>query len=746
MRKIFRMRLFVCVAGAFLITAMGLFILQSTHARHNAETLLSLRISDARTQLRIHQHNLESIELHNERIVLTKTHVLARMIEDNPEILTSKGLHQAAALLDVDEINVADGRGVVVATTAPRYLGFDMSSSSQSQEFMGLLEGSFDRLVQPVQPVGFDQDRNEKVQMQYSGVLRRDAPGFVQIGMFPKRLLEAMELADIENLALGFRVGAGGSLIICDGEHIVSAKREWDEKNVKAIGLNPKLFSSPSFNASIEGVSYICVARDFGNYTIVAMLPKSEMYEVLRDSMVALIVGDFLLFVVVFMLISRLVKKLVIDGIHRVNCGLSEITAGNLDVRIDEGSSPEFIALSEGINATVQALKDAIEREAARIDKELDIARTIQLSAIPTAFPVFTDRDDFDLFALIQLAREVGGDFYDFDLLEGSHLAFVIADVSGKGIPGAMFMMESRTVIRNGLSLKGDLGEMVSQMNRLLCQGNEADMFVTAFIALLNLKNGEMTYVNAGHNPPGIFHEDGSISEVTGPHGLVLAGIADYTYVCQKTKLKPGDTLLLYTDGITEAMNESGEMFGPHGLRESLENRGKSHHTSLLQGIARDVATFGDKVPQYDDMTLLGIRWFGPLERQSLTVPARVGSLEEVQMFLARSAAGFGFSNLGKVPLAVEEAFVNIAHYAYDEAGGDVTVECFPQGRALCIRFSDRGRPFDPLQSPPPNLHGTLEERPVGGLGVYLMKKIMDVVTYSRQGECNILTMKKQYL
>ncbi len=200
---------------------------------------------------------------------------------------------------------------------------------------------------------------------------------------------------------------------------------------------------------------------------------------------------------------------------------------------------------------TVAALKRYIDEAAARIDKELEFAKNIQSSALPSVFPAFPQRKDFDIHATMHTAKEVGGDFYDFYITDGNILNFLIADVSGKGIPAAMFMMRAKTQLKSLTESGLSMDEVFTRGNNGLCEGNDAGMFVTAWQGGLNLETGLVSFANAGHNPPLVKHKDGSFEYLKSRAGLVLAGMEGLKYKEQELNLSAGDIIFLYTDGVT---------------------------------------------------------------------------------------------------------------------------------------------------------------------------------------------------
>jgi serine phosphatase RsbU (regulator of sigma subunit) len=347
---------------------------------------------------------------------------------------------------------------------------------------------------------------------------------------------------------------------------------------------------------------------------ILGKLPADEMYLSRNSTTTVMVLFNILLFGLIFFLVAKLAQMVVIDGIFAVNKSLTEITRGNLDEKVEVSTNDEFKALATGINGMVEALKEAIKEAAARIDDELAFARAIQLSALPSHFPAFPDRTEFDIFADMQPAKEVGGDFYDFFLIGEDKLAVVIADVSGKGIPAARFMMISKTLIKN-LALSGiSAAEVFTKANNSLCENNDAGMFVTAFMAVLDCKSGKFRYVNAGHNPPLIKKAAGAVEWLPVKPNFVLTGMEDIKYVEQEIILAPGDLLFMYTDGVTEACNQALELYSDNRLFKELNNDTLEDPTAaadIVEYVLDSVESFADGAEQADDITMLSLKYLG---------------------------------------------------------------------------------------------------------------------------------------
>ena len=363
---------------------------------------------------------------------------------------------------------------------------------------------------------------------------------------------------------------------------------------------------------------YYSITSDNGVYFTYSLYPVSEARGSLYTTMIFTLIIEVVVFSVLFFTMHLLIKRTVVRKLETVNRSLGEITQGNLEEKVEVRDSYEFDILSTDINATVDRLKEYIAEAAARIDADLAVAKAIQSSALPTVFPPFPEHKEFELYANMNAAKEVGGDFYDFYMLNNDTLGFLIADVSGKSIPGAMFMMTAKTVIKSLAESGLPPAEVFTLANEKLCEGNEAEMFVTAWLGYLDLKTGVVHVANAGHNPP-LLIRDGKAEYLKLNPGLMLAGMDGVRYKEQTVELQKGDILYLYTDGVTEAMDAAEELYGEDRLQELLsfgENYPKpSAENGVVEPVcsmvSEDLAKFTAGAEQSDDITMLCIRYLG---------------------------------------------------------------------------------------------------------------------------------------
>ena len=592
MKKLFQKWLLLFVAGAFLLTFVISWWVHSGLAHDSALELLRVKLDDATRQVERTQANLRTVTEMTEASALAKARALAALIAADPALLEEPArLEALRGDLDVDQIHISDSRGILVASRPANdpagnpYRGFDMASAEQPAEFMPALKDPGFALVQPPSISGVGE------YFQYAGVARRDIPGIVQIGYRPTRLAEAQALADVDNIAEAFRIGTHGRLQIIHHRERESRVRR----------------DAATFRAVVEGRPSLCLARDVGDVTLIASIPEEEMYVSRNSVLRILVIANLVLFAVIFVLISILLQRVVIRGIYAVNDTLGKITGGDLAKRVDVHITSEFATLSEGINATVSALRHAIENEARRIDAELEMGRTIQASVLPTALP---PDPRFRLAATMRTAKEVGGDFYDFFPLPGDRLALLIADVSGKGITAALYMMNAKALLKARiLAHPEDPSLALTEANQTLCANNQAYMFITVFLTILHLPTGALTTLNAGHNPPLLRTRKGW-DYLRAKHGPALGVSPKAKYPALPHTLLPGDRLLLYTDGVTEAQNPARTLFGERRLLDAIQAAPDSPQATL-DALLAAIGAFASTAPQADDITLLTVTYDG---------------------------------------------------------------------------------------------------------------------------------------
>ena len=592
--------LLLCVSVAFVITIGFSMFLQSQLAQSDTFELLSLNIDDVKAD----------ISDASDENLLNLTKFVAKDISSQEDI-SENYLNELQEKYDVAEINIVDERGIIVFTTYDAFINYNMNDGEQSREFLVLLDGETKEFVQKYSPTAYDSSLMRK----YAGVALDS--GFVQVAYDAQRFQR-----DIDKQVIGAtrnrHVGENGAIIIANEKgKIVSDRNDNEGENIGITGISidtDNMAQEECFTAEVYGKPCYCMYVVSEGYYIVAFVPQADV-EFSKD--LSIYITAFMLFVVfgvLFVLVYLLIKKLIVNNIRKINNSLAEITGGNLDVTVDVRSNEEFASLSDDINSTVVTLKGYIAEAAARIDKELEFAKTIQYSALPSVFPPYPNKTEFDIYASMTTAKEVGGDFYDFYLLGESRLAFLIADVSGKGIPAAMFMMTAKTLIKSLAEAGNEINDVFTMANEELCENNDAGMFVTAWMGILDLKTGHVDFANAGHNPPLIRRRDGSFEYLKCPAGFVLAGMNGIKYRKNELQLEPGDEIFLYTDGVTEATDAQKNAYGEDRLLRLLNENKSVDSKSLCELVKNDIDRFAGDAPQFDDITMLSLKYNNKME------------------------------------------------------------------------------------------------------------------------------------
>lgn len=489
-----------------------------------------------------------------------------------------------------------------------------------------------------------------------------------------------------------------------------------------------------------NGETYIVLSEKYSEFYIVAFMPETEANEQLKIALVVYTLIEVIIFALIFVLFAFVIRSTVAKPLHKVNKSLDIITSGKLNEKVNVRNSMEFDELTDSINSTVNALNE-------RIDAELRVAKQIQFSSLPDVTPAILAHKEFEIGAFMSTAKDVGGDFYDFYLTDNNMLNFLIADVSGKGIPAAMFMMRAKTELKTLTESRKSLDEVFSEGNDALFNDNDANMFVTAWQGAINLNTGTVTYVNAGHNPPAIKRANGKFEYLKAPAAFVLAGIGGMSYSLQKLQLEAGDTIFLYTDGVTEATAVDNELYGEERLLNVLNTCVDDNMDDLCALVRNDVDKFVGTAPQFDDMTMLAIRFNGCDTAQSITFNrADINDMPAVLNLCETELTKYNCDEKAKqsICIAIDEIYSNIAKFAYNDGTmGPVTVKIAVEDNTAVITFIDKGTPYDPLAAESPDLEANIENCKIGGLGIFMVKQMMDDLQYKYTGGSNVLKMTK---
>jgi sigma-B regulation protein RsbU (phosphoserine phosphatase) len=450
--------------------------------------------------------------------------------------------------------------------------------------------------------------------------------GIVTADISLKHLTDIVSSIRVLETGYGFLLSRNGVFLahprqdIVMNESLFSLAEERNDPDLREIGRQMATGKSGFISfQTIDGVSswmYYAPLQQVG-WTLGVVFPKDELLADIRTltlTMAGMGLAGILVLAMVVVFISGSVTK----PIRALALASGKVAAGDFDAGLPEPRLKDEVgALTRDFRIMQDSLKDHIRRlmettaARERMESELKIAHDIQMSILPKTFPPFPTREEFDLYAMIAPAREVGGDFYDFFQLGDNLLCFVIGDVSGKGVPAALFMAVSKTLIKSFAKEDITPEEVLSHVNQELAAENEACMFVTLFCGLFDMKSGEVQYANAGHNPPLVIKKDGTIEWLPRGRSLVLGAIQGIRYESERIRLSPGDSLFLYTDGVTEAMNHADELFSEERLANALSGSAGMEIEAAIGKIMDAIYSFSDGAPQSDDITMMMIRYFG---------------------------------------------------------------------------------------------------------------------------------------
>ena len=605
---------------------------------------------------------------------------------DDPDE-SSKRLRELANELGIDEICIVNDKGLLTHSARREEVGaLDFTKTEgQAREFAALLDEKYE-LTQPLLPNSL---RGEMV--KYVGVWVPDG-GFVQAGCREKTVQNLARTA-VTGLTHGWHVSGGnGGIYITTSKGTIISHPE--------AGGEGGQWNDP-------GKDFYCEKRMIEGFPVYIVIPKKT----------AIVERRVLVATSAFLNGAALILAAFLVGI---------VIAGYVRGQI-----------------------------AAQSAKEMKMASEIQESAIPRTFPPFPEERRIDIFADMETAKDVGGDFYDFYFTGPQRVTFLVADVSGKGVPAALFMMRAKASIKSIAQTGKPLAEVVAEANEALSRDNGANMFVTAWIGEINLETGELNYVNAGHNPPilisGAKDESGKRTRyIKERSGLILGVMPGAKYKSSKINLAPGDAIYLYTDGITEQPDEKNKLFGEERLEDTISGLVENgtavfeeRHSPILGAVLACVKAHGLGMEQADDCTQLVLRYNG-FRREKSFAPTQQGIMESSE-FLDSVFEAFStpFGVQAALHIIADEICSNIVkHSGATSFSVAVTPVMSPLG--VKLEFSDDGVAYDPLKHIDPDTTLSAEERPIGGLGIMMVKKMSDIVTYSRVENRNILTVDKK--
>ena len=493
-------------------------------------------------------------------------------------------------------------------------------------------------------------------------------------------------------------------------------------------------------------------------WSVGLVCPKEDVfsgYYHLANTITGIVIVGLLLMLMVF---SSIISKQ-LEPLEELAYQAESIASGRFDEELsDLDRNDEIGQLSQSFHNMQQSLVRQIEElkavneQKGRIEGELKIASDIQMAMLPKIFPPYPERNDLDVFGQLTPAKEVGGDLFDF-YIRDEKLFFCIGDVSGKGVPASLYMVVTKALFRTVSGHEASPDRIVHALNEVLSRDNDSNMFVTLFVGVLDLPTGRLHYCNAGHDAPLLIGHTGA-GMLPVDSNLPVGVMPDWKFSKQETMMDPDTTIFLYTDGLNEAENINHQQFEMSRVLEmarKLQQENNFNPTVVVKEMTDAVHQFVGEADQSDDLTMMALQYTKHQEnvtyQRSLTLTNDLKRVPRLNTFIDEvcEANGFDMATTMQINLAIEEAVVNVMNYAYPEGTkGDITIEAKANKTEMSIIISDTGKPFDPTAKAEVDITLSAEDRSIGGLGIHLIRQIMDHINYERVDGHNILTLIKK--
>ena len=722
--EIFQLVLLSGFIVAYIVTVSFTYAIQTAEAETSANALLNENLTDVDTD--IDENCTEKLM---EKIVSIKGKITIQTSEDSLKaILGEYGL---------SEISIANSVGIVITSTNSKYIGFDMHSGEQSKDFCALLGSGLYYVKQDYMATSLDPS----VYMRYGG---GKLEGGFFFGGYNAEAYKADYIGKAYNCIKNRHVDSNGGILLTDKNGLVicdnlGGGQYTSQYMIDDLTLLKSVTNSEIKDIFISEVECHSVIYKKNDCYIIVFIPKKDVYASSKNTILVLSLIQYVIFALLFAMIYFLTEKLIVRKFENVAISLNKISSGNLEERLEVKGSVEFDSLSKDINCTVATLEKYIKDAENRMNAELELARQIQKSSLPSYFPAYPERKDFDIYASMDAAKEVGGDFYDFYLIDKNKILFLIADVSGKGIPAALFMMKTKTMLKSLIESGKSIEEAFKITNENLCRNNDADMFVTSFAAVLNLTNGELQYVNAGHCYPLISRKNGPFEYIKEKPNFVLGGLEGVDYSLHTLNMDAGDRLFLYTDGVSESKNVNGDLFGEERLKESLSKISISSNVKeICEAIKKDLEAFSLDSPQFDDITMLTLRINSLIASNFLDLKPTLNSNSIIKNFIIAKGEELGIlkESLSKILIVSDEIYSNIVKYS---KASSCRVSLEKEGSEVTLLLVENGDQFDPTSFIDQRSVSSPNHLEEGGLGLLITKTISKEFSYKYENELNVI-------
>ena len=565
--------------------------------------------------------------------------------------------------------------------------------------------------------------------------------------------------------AYSFIIGHNGTFITYPDEKVVlnetvfTLAKEKGDSQLETIGhaMLDGQSDMQSVNTRNFGKSFIFYQPVKRNGWSMAIVCSSKEFFKAANRMGWIVVAIMLSMLLLLTFLLRHAVRRLTRPLEHFTRAVDEVAQGNLQAELPEVHSKDemmhlhnsFSTMQQSLAKQMEELKTVNEQKG-RIEGELHIASAIQMGMLPKTFPTYPDRDDVQLFGSLVPAKEVGGDLFDF-FIRDEKLFFCIGDVSGKGVPASLVMAVTRSLFRSVSAHESMPNRIVTSMNESMAEMNESNMFVTFFVGVLDLPTGRMRYCNAGHDAPLLIGDGVGLLPVEA--NIPIAIMPGWKFLAQEAHILTGTTIFLFTDGLTEAENADHAQFRIKRVEEVANQALASQEQApklIIQRMSDAVHQFVGNAEQSDDLTMLAIQYIKQHRdeklQKSIVLPNDTQEIPRLAAFVDEvcEAVDFNATITMQMNLAIEEAVVNVMNYAYPPGThGDVTIEAQANDVRLKFTIIDNGTPFDPTLTADVDTTLSAEERPIGGLGIHLVRQMMDSINYERVDGQNVLTLRK---
>jgi len=592
-----------------LFLLIFLWIVMTVGTKRQARTIISDRLRDLNIDVTEWRESSRRLQEINNAGALVKVRMLARAIQYDPEILKSNvRLAELAEALSVDNIDISDENGVLIASTEPGFLGFRMDSTEQSLPFMKAITDKSFELVQEPQERGIDH-----VMVQYAGVARIDKPGIVQIAYESDNVFVNSDIELMQDIMRNLPIGREGRfLVLEDGEDpVVFASGVPSENGCRLSELGFRIDPVLPDSVFLHGRAYFCqnVRIPGEPRRVLALMPKSEVFAS-RNRAMLLILGIYLaFFVLFFFLLDHLIRHTVTDGFYEVNRTLDRIIAGDLTQTVNVRINPEFLALSDGINTMVGGLKKNLTDSKRRVRRENELAKSIQKTLIPDPGPLFPQMSELDAASDSVLAAHRGGDLLETFVTESGRPGFIMAEAIGDSVSACLSMMKFRAVLQPCAASAPD---PISLLNRgiELLQGDSVfrKQFLSIFIGFFDVESRRLDFVNAGYYPPFLRKAGGVFEQPRTSPGEVFTVAHPAEYLQESITFEPDDVFFICSDGVFSYRDREGVLFTRKALLDSLNAARTDAAQNLLDDVAASVRQFSGELPPDDDVIMAAFR------------------------------------------------------------------------------------------------------------------------------------------